>query len=101
MRQLPEVSRQCFALPDLGTVAVNVLRLSQLEVVREASKDKPPITFILELLSIAVVDLDDNEPVLSADDWDRYAGMHRDQSREVIEAVMQANGLQAEAVAKN
>lgn len=101
MRQLPETNRQLFELPDLGPVAVNVLRLSQLEVVREASKDKPPITFILELLTIAVVDPDTNEPVLSADDWDRYAGMRREEARAVIECVMQSNGLQAEAVAKN
>lgn len=94
------------SVPELGgDVILRPLTLSQRFTLREwaaknAEDENATYRHLVQLLSICVVDAD-HQPLFTADEWERWGGVHFEAVMLLWDEVYNLSGLNPEAAEKN
>lgn len=80
-------------VPALGTVVVRGMLLTEREAILKAAASDTRMGFVLRVLAATVLDAETNEPALTADEWDVFAGQHQEEALKVFERALVLAGL--------
>lgn len=89
----PTRPTEVITVPNLGTVVVRGMLLTEREALLRAAGAESRMAFVISVLAATVLDEETGEQALTREEWDVFAGQYQEEALRVFERALVLAGL--------
>jgi len=89
----PTLPTEVIEVPDLGTVEVVGMTLTEREAALRDAQGRSRMEFVIGVLARAVRDPETHERAMTVEEWDVFGGVHQEAAVNLFETALRLSGL--------